>query len=980
MAFSKDFITLKDLFVAYRKVKVDLFYEHLDVTGQKFLTFESNLNSNLLALLNKINDENPLWPKDIDFLGGYSYAFKGIRKQKSKPQTSELLTTDSIKIIDDKTKLDFRLIFDGSIAFHLVSALWIIKVGHKFDLQLGYNVYGSRLRRSKVDKKVFFSEQTVGSFKHYADNYKAWKQKGLNAISNKLQSGESIVAMTMDIKSFYHNINPDFLLNPNTLKKVNLSKDEMSFTRQLIDALKTWSKSTPEPNNIGLPVGLSCSKVIANAALMDLDSCIESKLSPIYYGRYVDDIFLVLNNIGFKDSKDIWQHLVKATDGVFKVTSKNQLKLQLPNAIGSKLLFTSEKQKFFILKGQGGKDLLNGIMTQLSENASEWRLLSDLPDNGDLYPKILAAQDAGLNLAESLRKTDTISIRRLHFAIALRNLEAIQRNLPANEWKKQRNEYYDIVVEYILSPKYVAEYIQYYGRLIGLAVACDDYDNAQRVIMRFYSACNELSIALSNDTSDKLELFMAYAGRCFIEGALKNYSHNSVELSNLNKLLHLINAQSKQLLFTDFSNTEKVVGDLARRDLASISYKEYALNRHAVIDDSSFYQLNISDKNTLVALRAEKIRDFTKKLVEIGYHFSEIQLMFPTRPLTIPEISEVLPECISNWKYFSEVIFALRGVKFSVLSFTPKSNDVELITIPASKNFSPNIALGCFETTSNQWYLSAKKTPDVSLSRYIKVNRLVNQVIKSHEKIDYFVLPELSIPKCWADTIASRLSRLGISFIVGVEYDHHGTDKVSNTARMYLTTKIFMNKSHVVVVQEKQRPALDEGQHLKKNGLQCTPKKPKQNKDIVKHGEMCFSVLICSELTNICYRASLQGNVDAVFVLEWNRDIASFNSLIESSALDIHGYMIQVNNRNYGDSRIRAPYKKEYKRDLVRIKGGVSDFVVVGNINIAALREFQNGDKKRRYEFKPLPDGFNIASFRKTTTISFLSSIASWEI
>ena len=51
-----------------------------------------------------------------------------------------------------------------------------------------------------------------------------------------------------------------------------------------------------------------------------------------------------------------------------------------------------------------------------------------------------------------------------------------------------------------------------------------------------------------------------------------------------------------------------------------------------------------------------------------------------------------------------------------------------------------------------------------------------------------------------------------------------------------------------------------------------------------------------------------------------NSDTETFNALVESAALDIHAYIIQCNNRQYGDSRIRAPYKDRWKRDLLRVK------------------------------------------------------------
>ena len=124
-------------------------------------------------------------------------------------------------------------------------------------------------------------------------------------------------------------------------------------------------------------------------------------------------------------------------------------------------------------------------------------------------------------------------------------------------------------------------------------------------------------------------------------------------------------------------------------------------------------------------------------------------------------------------------------------------------------------------------------------------------------------------------------------------------------------------------------------------------------------------MMVCSELTNIRYRAALRGKVDALFVPEWNQDTETFNALVESTALDIHAYIIQCNDRQYGDSRIRAPYKESWQRDILRVKGGVTDYCVIGEIDILALRQFQSSHLSPTKPFKPVPDGFKIDFSRK---------------
>jgi hypothetical protein len=166
--------------------------------------------------------------------------------------------------------------------------------------------------------------------------------------------------------------------------------------------------------------------------------------------------------------------------------------------------------------------------------------------------------------------------------------------------------------------------------------------------------------------------------------------------------------------------------------------------------------------------------------------------------------------------------------------------------------------------------------------------------------------------------------------------------------------------------QDKQRPALHEEQELRRiAGVELKPEKPWKKPPIIQHGEFRFALLVCSELTNIGYRSALRGKVDALFVPEWNQDTETFNALVESAALDIHAYVIQCNDRQYGDSRIRAPYKDSWKRDVLKVKGGITDYCVIGEIDIQSLRRFQSSHRSPAGPFKPVPDGFKISKTRK---------------
>lgn len=77
---------------------------------------------------------------------------------------------------------------------HVLSALWINLVGHKFDAVLLKSAYGSRLRRYRPEPGSSegtvgnYHTEAVGSFQPYFSPYKRWREDGLKAIRSDLKA------------------------------------------------------------------------------------------------------------------------------------------------------------------------------------------------------------------------------------------------------------------------------------------------------------------------------------------------------------------------------------------------------------------------------------------------------------------------------------------------------------------------------------------------------------------------------------------------------------------------------------------------------------------------------------------------------------------------------------------------------------------------------------------------------------------------
>src|SRR5690606_30005361 len=309
--------------------------------------YEQSLHEKLQSLLGKINGADEEWLVSPDFLGQWTLAAKGLgcvaaggEKRKFPPAGNGSLIYSSPKDEWDAAcanlpqgvvvQAEFRLMAQPSMDFHVLSALWMLQVGCHYDKNLDDCAYGSRLRRTT---KGEFNERSLGSFKPYLKPFRDWRNGGISAMRSALESKKSIVALTADVSSFYHELNPKFMLDESFNELLELPEDleqpELKKLHRLfIHALQAWAKQTPLKK--GLPVGLPASAVVANMALFELDRVIQEQIAPLYYGRYVDDIILVMDGgKQFHSTSDVWEWIFSRSRSLLAwVDGKQKKKVQ----------------------------------------------------------------------------------------------------------------------------------------------------------------------------------------------------------------------------------------------------------------------------------------------------------------------------------------------------------------------------------------------------------------------------------------------------------------------------------------------------------------------------------------------------------------------------------------------------------------------------------------------------------------------------
>mgnify|MGYP003575598603 CR=1 FL=1 len=978
------FLTLSDLYKAYSKAKCDAFYDKSHFSALAYAAYEQKLDRNLRRLLRRLEDPQASWACDLEFIGSYGYLPKSV-EQPQPPQAERIhfATLDSINDWNAQcahaggiVEASFRQVMVPTVEFQIVSALWIIKVGHLFDRLVDRKLSFAHVLR-RVGKSGPIAEESRSLFQPYIQGYKTWRSRGLSAMKSALKEGRSIAAVTMDIRRFYHCVSPSFLLNKGFLKRsgVSLSSDQYIFTANFIRAIDSWYAVTPDAKGRpegALPVGLTASRVISNVLLAEFDKVCAAETGAIYYGRYADDIFLVVDapknaTTGdlfirwLRDRLDGWLVLKKEEDG-------SGLRLTLPYAKDSKIVFSSGKQKIFFLSGDHGTDLVDQIVEKIQDHSSEYRNLPELPDTSSRMAAqaLLATPDARLE-ADALRKAEAVSIRRLGFSLLLGDVEAYARDLDPKEWREIRLNFYGLVLRYVVTPVGFFDYFNYVIKVFSLMVSCGDIRSASEFLNRFESVVATLEKTTTAGKSERrsFELALSQYYRGFTQAAFESATVSGFRFTG--DYLALLKRVSRRPRRMRASTARLIAQDLLKSDLGRRPYYDYWFKQNRRERRQPDLPTDFFVRRSLALTR--KFRGKVGAGLNAPYWPA---IAFCTRPIPIWNLCLSAPNLMFEPGGLERAIWATRGSRVNpryknYAFLKPGEDGSHVVTVPYSAEGKRKFGVPSYLTTDAQWVSAFNGVSDRSYKRYVGIRRLINRILEESPDIDYLAFPECSVPLDWAVEIAHKLGQRGVSLLVGIENRGRGL-VYKNEALVSLVSNFFGRRGCVCFIQPKLALAHSEAKSCEAAKKTFVAPHPGLARPVYVHGGLCLGLLLCSDFTNISNRSFLQGKIDVLFVLEWNKDTGTFEFLVEAAAHDLHAAIVQVNNRQYGDSRIRLPFSQAFGRDVVRVKGGDADFYVVSTIDFGALRAFQRSPASA-VGFKPLPIGFVMSDYRKNSSV-----------
>ncbi|MDD2789025.1 hypothetical protein, partial [Methanoculleus sp.] len=762
----------------------------------------------------------------------------------------------------------------------------------------------------------------------------------------------------------------------------------------------TWNKGKDGQKKI-LPIGLPSSQILANWYLKDFDKKILDDLKPRYYGRYVDDSILVISQPQYSNDEQPKRIIDPDLETVIKkyfvdrgilakCPKKNQSNAQGPQYYikiqgvpKKRIIVQNEKIKIFQIDSHHSTALLKLFTKAIEDNSQVFTYLPEVPINDlcdtDLYH--LVYEESGTN---KLRNIERLTINQAAFSILLAkqlsHLKICGKPLEYSE------EFIKTLLQDLRGKNYLS-YIRSWEKLFTLFILSqkpeglkDIYFDIKKNISYLQPSQDNISESRAkNDLIKYEEIALASALALLSEDSFDKYCPYSRTVSDERDTATRIYDISRSFRDSNMIRHHHVSypllnyvkdysGDLCNIDVFnagftnSLELDEVKINNTPrfihIHELQLFYALkDLKTKGMLTSRKDADAKEDVAPVKPLGYLKDAIEKQSDVYEW-MAKIDEdkkninIEPLHQGNFNITSDV----HPTKITIISNAEKLTKIRVGIV--------NLKLPYADISSNY---ETTKEHNLSLEKWLEISQILNTAVK--EKCNLVVFPECAIPAQWLPSLTMWTREHQIGLVFGIEHiclpSPEGEDLCKNKPLAYnLTAAILpfevkdMYKSCCVSLRIKNHYAPEEIRDLNKNGYDI-PCFENAIYHLYEWRGTQFTVYNCFELADIQHRAVFRSELDFLIACSWNKDVSYFMDILESVTRDLHCYVVYSNTSEFGCSRIIQPSRHE-KRNLGQIGGGKNSTLLVGELDIESLANFQSheydpNDKR----FKPLPPGFN---------------------
>jgi len=970
-------MTNKDLEIilskAYKKLKSHLYTDKTLLKEKIALSrFENNIDKNIPKLSSAILSIDNL---ELDnYIKNIKYTLVPKKLDTSIPNG---IYSNQTKENEYKIK-SFNIFIDAPIEIHLISMLWTMSVGEKLDNFLCENIKGNRLHRDKYNK---FSNESYKLFNPYYEGYSSFRDDAIDMATHLHSKNLDVTVLNIDIKEFYYNINFNFVDDLDNIEdtyELNqfMQKIHNKFHTEVKELVPNEEIESEQYKNF-LPIGLVSSAVIANYILKDFDNDIIFNLKPEYYGRYVDDMLFVFSNKNMKgDKQDVVYTLLN--EKTLKIKFKlDEIKLDDCN-IEKNITFKINKQNFilqdnkvklFYFNKNDSISLLIKFKDRIQENSSFFNFL---PDDEKLF-HTLESSSYNIFYNDSENKMSSLLGTSKDSLQISRNLTGVLSTIASANFNQEDTERYNKQLKNVFSGNNIFELRTHWEKVFTYLYICKNDNLFLEIFIHFISTISSIS---HDENKEQLSIDTKnYLLYCILLSVVHNPSHWENILSKIIKEV--------MPLDIDYRLIDDNINLVRESNMFSNHLITYPLLNFCNVKDKSDV-LNLTNMLPVDFLRQKSeisIYNFSINSKKIQYtprfiHYHEISLFYhylfinnqikkdSEYKMYLTEIDKFIFEKYNNYNSFSDTEnkqFPRYDNQYNDNTFFIRTDDKE-----EQKKTKLKVGIVSIKINPKNSIDSYVDKPNLNYERLKDIINILNKSIEvKQHKVDLLIFPEISIPYAWVNILARFAKKNNIGIVFGVEHIKIG-HTVSNYTCVMLPFKVNNHTNLFINFDLKKHYAPSEKLDINSRGF---TEKTSDNEQPILYSwrNSVFSTFNCYELTDISYRSKLVGKVDFIVAIEYNKDTNNFSNIIDSLSRDIHSYIIQVNTSDYGDSRIVQPSKSEIK-DKVKLKGGENIYLVIDDIDIKKLRNFQikgHSLQKDDNDFKLTPPSFKMTSIRK---------------
>ena len=943
-------ITLEDVKEAYGKLKTYVYYDNFNLSlRMKLAEYENmyDLDKSLEIFLKSLQ-ENSL-SDSINKISTYILP-KKVKQNNGDSHDGKLkmVRNDISKIKGEITlsECDYNHYIDAPIEVYLIDVLWIMMEGrYLINKEIKDNCYGNVL---VFDKESEEENPPIRKgtylFERYYDKYQKWRDKGLKIAREQINNNNSVLLTCLDIQRFYPTSQIDFNKVRKTIKeRKKTNKTELT---DLLEAIyNKYQFQLIEQKFPQLPIGLLSSGVLANWYLNDFDIAIKERFNPVYYGRYVDDIFMVLANVK-PDASEDWfdKKFLYGDNSPLKKDNKNNYKL----ANYDNLKINSEKLKLFYFSPEYPIAVLDNFQKKLDENSSAFWFLPEDDESTD------SLNNEGFDIVYegSNNKLREISgIKNSKYGVSVFLAKQIKREIICKD--SNRNKIKEEIFKYFKGTTLLDLY-SLWEKVFTYFVVINDKKSFSMFRKMIEKAISQLEIENDSEKSDTMrKSLILYCKYCMIMAEALNTDFQDEEDRKLTAYLR------KAYLIRQH-----------HLPLPIIIYTRSGIEEENLLSNEIYTSLTQSDKDFCLNEDLEK-HPRPRKI-----HAHEICLLklfeyirtFPEKErMKVDEyIGKIIEELKVNYELGDDKTISISDNPITLTKSDNKTDDNSKIVVEipkisfrdenAESKQKIKVALSNIKINNKDIIESIKGKSILNSKKRQRHFKLLNMA--TQENADCLILPEISMSIELLLTYAEHSRRKQQLVILGMEHvvSHN---YCFNFSVVFLPYVYNGNKEVFILPRRKNHYSPNECKEvLRYNNL--IPSADKATYHLINWKGIQFTVFNCYELADVLHRALFRSHIDILFAIEYNKDTYYYSNIVESTCRDLHCYFIQANTSDYGNSRLSIPQKHD-DMSPVMIKGGDNDTIITFDIDIKKLRNFQvqNPCFQNYHEFKNTPPGFD---------------------